>query len=297
MGQAKIMNETFSIEFDGKAFDNHEIPAAALAQSLLALDGLTKRAAEAVYGKEVEAEVRVKAGFKQGSFILDLIAACNNDPVTAVSVGAGVAAIAGTGVVPTIKNIIRLCKFAHGKKVDSQPDETQPEQFKVTNEAGQVNYFNACVVNLYNQSRTQSLMSRVTQTLDQEGVESIAIFDTSDGETREVITKRDREYFRREEGIVLTDNEAEVILEIVGPMTNGSPKGWKFSEGDDGIEFFAAVEDEDFLAKVRSREIKFENGTAVRAVLRTTQRKNIRTITDRTIVEVKEVISPSQNLF
>ena len=54
---------------------------------------------------------------------------------------------------------------------------------------------------------------------------------------------------------------------------------------------------EDFLAKVRSREIKFENGTAVRAVLRTTQRKNIRTITDRTIVEVKEVISPSQNLF
>ena len=75
------------------------------------------------------------------------------------------------------------------------------------------------------------------------------------------------------------------------------PKGWKFSEGDDGIEFFAAVEDEDFLAKVRSREIKFENGTAVRAVLRTTQRKNIRTITDRTIVEIKEVISPSQNLF
>lgn len=78
------MNETFAIEFDGKAFDNHEIPAA-LAQSLLALDGLTKRAAEAVYGKEVEAEVRVKAGFKQGSFILDLIAACDNDPVTKTS--------------------------------------------------------------------------------------------------------------------------------------------------------------------------------------------------------------------
>lgn len=115
MSKARIMNETFAIEFDGKAFDNYEIPAA-LAQSLLALDGLTKRAAEAVYGKEVETEVRVKAGFKQGSFILDLIAACDNDPVTAVSVGAGVAAIAGTGVVPTIKNIIRLCKFAHGKK-------------------------------------------------------------------------------------------------------------------------------------------------------------------------------------
>ena len=67
-----------------------------------------------------------------------------------------------TGVVPTIKNIIRLCKFAHGKKVEAQPDDTQPGQLKVTNEAGQVNYFNDRIVNMYNQSRTQSLMSRVT---------------------------------------------------------------------------------------------------------------------------------------
>ena len=289
MSKTKITNETFSIGFDDIALDRHEIPAVAFAQSLLALDALARRTAEAVYGEGVETEIRVKAGFKPGLFTLNLMAACDNAPITNVS--------AEAGVVPTIKNIIRLCKFAHGKKVEAQPDDTQPGQLKVTNEAGQVNYFNDRVVNMYNQSRTQSLMSRVTQTLDQEGIESIGIFTDSGDTEHEVITKRDREYFRREEGIVLTDNEAEVILEIVGPMTNGSPKGWKFSEGDDGIEFFAAVEDEDFLAKVRSREIKFENGTAVRAVLRTTQRKNIRTITDRTIVEVKEVISPSQNLF
>ena len=100
---------------------------------------------------------------------------------------------------------------------------------------------------------------------------------------------------------MLTDNEAEVILEVASPMTNGSPKSWKFSDCEGGIEFFATVEDDDFLAKVRSREVKFENGTAVRAVLRTTQRKNISistsTSTNRTIVEVKEVFSPSQNLF
>ena len=157
--------------------------------------------------------------------------------------------------------------------------------------------FTPLLINMYNQSRTQSLMSRVTQTLGQEGIESIAIFTDSGDTEREIITKRDREYFRRKEGIVLTDNEAEVILEVAGPMTNGSPKGWKFSDGEGGIDFFATVEDDDFLAKVRSREVKFENGTAVRAVLRTTQRKNISTITNRTIVEVKEVFSPSQNLF
>lgn len=74
-------------------------------------------------------------------------------------------------------------------------------------------------------------------------------------------------------------------------------KGWRFSEGQDGIDFVASVEDEDFLGDVKSRKIKFENGTGIRAVLRTVQRKNIRTVTDRTIVEVKEVIPPSQCLF
>ncbi len=137
----------------------------------------------------------------------------------------------------------------------------------------------------------------MTQTLDQEGVSSISIFDESTEGDREVISKEERTFFRHEEGIVLTDNEAEVLLEVVGPMTNGTLKGWKFSEGKSGIEFYANVDDEEFLEDVKSRKIKFENGTAILAVLRTIQRKNIRTITDRTIVEVKEIIPPSQNLF
>lgn len=112
-----------------------------------------------------------------------------------------------------------------------------------------------------------------------------------------MINKQDREFFRYEEGMVLTDNESEVILEVVGPMLDGSSKGWRFSEGDDGVEFSASVEDDDFLGKVKSREIKFENGTAVRAIVRTVQRKNIRTVTERTIVEVLEVFSPPQVLF
>lgn len=100
MTKIKVMNETFSIQFSGKAFDNYDIPASALAQSLLALDGLVKKTAEAVYGKNVEAEVKVKAGFKQGSFIVDLIAACQ-DPVVATTVASSVAVIGGSVVIPS----------------------------------------------------------------------------------------------------------------------------------------------------------------------------------------------------
>lgn len=72
MENVRTMSETFSIQFTGKAFDNHDIPASALAQSLLALDGLAKRSAEVIYGKNSNTEIKVKAGFRQGSFIVDL---------------------------------------------------------------------------------------------------------------------------------------------------------------------------------------------------------------------------------
>lgn len=294
MENVRIINETFSIQFSGKAFDNHDIPASALAQSLLALDGLAKRTAEAVYGKGSNPEIKVKAGFRQGSFIVDLIAKCENDPVTAVSVAGGVVTVAG-GVVAAIKGVLKLGKFSFGKKVEVSDEPDTNGLVKVTNQIGQVNYFDLSVVNIYNQDRTRSQISRLTQTLDQEGADSIRIGTNDDDETTEVIDKQDREFFRYEEGMVLTDNENEVILEVVGPMVNGSAKGWRFGEGDDGIEFSANVEDAAFPDKVKSREIKFENGTAVRAIVRTVQRKNIRTVTERTVVEVLEVFSPEQS--
>lgn len=296
MENFKIMNETFSIQFSGEAFDNHDIPAAALAQSLLALDGLAKRVSEVVYGKESNTEIKVKAGFRKGSFIIDLVAQCQNDPTVTVGVTAGVTTV-GLGVVAAIKGVIKAGKFLFGKKANVDPRAIKGDQIEVTNEIGQTNNFNINVINIYNQDRTQSQLSRLTQTLDQDGVDSISLYKDENDKESEVITKGDRKFFRHEEGIVLTDNEVEVILEVVGPMTNGANKGWKFSEGEDGIEFTANVEDEEFLNDVKSRKIKFENGTAIRAIVRTVQRKNIRTMTDRTIVEVKEVFCNEGNLF
>lgn len=293
MERVQTMNETFSIQFTGEAFDNHEIPASALAQSLLALDGLAKRSAEVIYGKSSNPEIKVKAGFRQGSFIVDLVATCVNEPVTAVATVACAVTIGG-GVVAAIKGILKLGKFCLGKKVDidTQPDEEG--RVKVINQFGQVNFFDANVIYIYNQDRTRSQISRLTQTLDKEGADSIRISTGDEDQTAEVIGKQDREFFRYEEGIVLTDNETDLILEVIGPMVNGSPKGWRFSEeGDGGIEFSANVEDASFLEKVKSREIKFEHGTSVRAVVRTVQRKTIRTVTERTIVEVLEVFSPN----
>lgn len=289
------MDETFSIEFDGPAFEDHRIPVTALAQSLLALDGLAKRVASEAYGKGYEADVKVKAGFKPGSFIVDLIIeSYNKDPLTTAAAVATVAGTAATGAVAFIKLLIRLGKWAFGEKVKVVDDNPESNDVKVENSFGNVCVFNKTVVNIYNNARTQSQLSRLTQTLDMDGADEIRIIDNQGDQSPEVITKEHRQYFRHEEGIVLTDNESEVILEVVGPMLNGTPKGWTFSEGEDGIEFIATVEDEKFLNDVINREVVLVNGSMIRAIVRTVQHKNVRTRTDRTIIEVKEVLEPEE---
>lgn len=293
---ATTMTETFSIQFSGEAFDGNEMPASALAQSLLALDALSRMSAEAAYGKGVEADIKVKAGFRKGVFMVDLSA--DRDSLSPdVAVGLIASGVTVGGVFGVLASLIKCARFALGRKLKTDGQTNEKGETKVTNCIGQVNYFDAQVVNIYNQGRTIANISRLSQTLDNEGAESIRIFkgDPDKASEEETITKQDREYFRQGEGVVLTDSETEVILDIVGPMLNGSPKGWRFSDGE--VEFVANVEDEDYLASVRDGKIKFENGTSIRAVMRTVQRRTIRTVTDRTIVEVKETIPPGRGLL
>jgi len=283
MENVTTKTETFFVEFDGPAFDKHEISAAALAQSLLALDGFSQQVAREIYGRNVQAELKVSGGFRPGSFIVDL---CFQ------STGALAATVTAVrGVIDTVKDVVKLGKWAFGEKVDVEAKPNAAGEVRAINKFGQSININAGVVNIYSSMKTRTQLSRFTQTLDIDGVDKIKISGNKDSSPEE-ITKDDRKYFRHEEGIVLTDNETEVILEVIGPMLNGTPKGWTFSEGEDGITFTATVEDNDFLEDVKSRKIRIENGTSIRAVVRVVQRKNVRTKTDRTIVEVKEVIQP-----
>lgn len=281
-----ISSEQFSIEFIGQAFAEQEISASALAQSLLALDGLAQKIAETMYGKGVETQIKVQAGDRSCSFTADLIAYCTNSPQDAAFADA-----AAGSVYASLKEVIRLGRFVLGSRVaiGGKPDSTG--RVTVINQAGSRKTFNMSVVNVYNQVRTQIYLSRLTQTLDHAGAESI-VFHSGSGDDDEVLTKADRHMFRHAEGVVLTDNEGEVILEVVGLLLNGSGKGWRFSEGQGGLEFVADLEDEKFLQAVRDRKIKFAHGSSIRAIMRTVQRKHIRTVTDRTIVEVQEVFSP-----
>ena len=287
MLSADLKQEAFSISFNGEAFDGHDLPAAALAQSLLALDGFSRRAAEAAYGKNVAIDLNVKAGFKSGSFLIDLMI---EHPYEAVC--------AGAAAVTILTGVIQLSKWAFGKKVSVQEAAVEQNKVVVKNEAGLTCVVYQSVVNLYMSKRTQSQLSRLTQTLDMDGAESITIKGESADSASQTITREERRFFKQEDGIVITDNEREVLLEVVGPMLNGAAKDWHFCEIDDTntkLVFSANVEDETFLNEVKNGQHNFVNGTTILVVLRTVQRKLQRIRTERTVVEVKAVYPPSTN--
>lgn len=276
------MHETFSIEFKGQALDTGKASTHALSQSLSSLEGLIKKAAALIYGNDFAVEVSIAADSRNGVFILDIEDGVSKSCVTKAS------------IFSMIGGLFALCKWAYGKDVKLLEDDKESETVKIQNDIGSVSVFNRYVVNIYNNERAKSQLSRLTQTLDSDGVDSISLFKDKAGQREEFkINKEDRKYFSREEGVVLTDNESEVILYVLVGALNGSKFGWRFSEGEDGFEFNATVEDEDFLDGVKNRKITLVNGTTIRAVVRTVQRKNVRTVTDRTVVEVKDVFDPA----
>lgn len=267
------VEENFSIEFEGPAFEQHKIYASALAQSLLALDGLARRSAQEAYGKNAEIEINVKGGFRAGSFIIEMMIQ-HEKSFTGTS-----------SAVTIIGGVFHLGKWAFGKEI-KEVEKFDNGKACVKNIIGDTYILNQCVINVYKCARTLDQLSRVTQTLDSDGANSIKF---NSDKVNEVITKHERLYFRQGDGLVLTDNETESILEIVGPKLNGAPEEWTFSEGEGGVEFIADVADEEFLNNVKDRKIKMENGVSIRAVVRTVQRKKIRIRTTRKIIEVKEI--------
>ena len=146
--------EHFSISFEGQAIEQHKISASALAQSLLALDGLARRSAQAVYGRDAEIDIQVKGEAKPGAFSVDM--AVRHD----APIAAGV-----TSAAAILGQVISLGKWARGKKVREVVgiEETGASLSKTRSGTP---IFNQCAVTVCNNTRTLDQLSRLTQTLD-----------------------------------------------------------------------------------------------------------------------------------
>ena len=117
------IKESFVIDFDGTAFEKHEISASSVAQSLLALDALL----QSVSKQLAVAEVKIKSGSHLGSFFVYLsIEYSDEDPT---KTGAA-PVLKNISVVEVLKDLIRLNKFVLGKS--AKPKDQHPEEIRIS---------------------------------------------------------------------------------------------------------------------------------------------------------------------
>jgi len=278
-----IPREEFTFTFEGPAVERHELEVSLLAESLIALRSLAERSCKMLYGNSDDLVVKVKGGFRSGSFSVDLILDWIDKHPEAAAIGA-------TSIFGAIGGLIKLYKWSKGKKIECEPQGDN--NVKVTNNFGQINYYNLTVTDLYNTSGAKNDAEKLTRPLEQAGVDSI-ILSAEDENDNVKIDRSEREFFGRKEAGILREDECIITLEIVTANLRGGQQGWRFFDGDS--EFTATIEDETFLESVSSGQQLFKTGDMIEVIMYMIQRRPARRLKiDRSIIKVLTFIPAAE---
>lgn len=242
-----------------------------LAPALLALCDLVEEANEAATGGETRVKLTVRAGFRRGSFAIDLrilqemwkeAATLFSGPhATAV---ANILAIIG---IPGGIGLIQLIRRSRGKAAKSAIQITETRTVRVEFEGEPPVDVDQRVWRLFQNPKAREAASRLVKPLARPGVDSVR-FVAGGSET----TVADSDSVSSFE--LPVEHEGEVsredrrVLQIVAMSFKDGNK-WRVSDG--GRTLYVSVVDEDFLAKVKRRDVLFGNNDYLDASLRTRQ--------------------------
>ena len=255
----------FFIRFDGPAIENGEIDVADFAPAVLSLGELFRATNDVFNRDRARAAVKLKATH-EGSFeallTLDLsvLEAATDffrdrDKIThahdiiAFLLGCGALA-GGLG-----GGVIWLIKTLKGQKPDAVKETGAGVELTID---GVVYLVPRAVVSLYENPQIREKVEATTRVLEREGIDSLSFSDPVD---RLTIERAERPYFvlpRREEAEEETKEIVEQkFLEALSIHFREGNK-WRFTDGAN--DFFARIEDADFINRVDRGEVRFLKG-------------------------------------
>jgi hypothetical protein len=261
----------FSLVYDGPALQGGEMEVGDLAPALLALRDLFDEANEVV-GQPADAiTLTVRAGFRRGSFVVDLHALkAVWDGVVSLFSSPNATAIANILAIVGISGgigLIQLIRRSGGKAPKRVVEVTETRSVRIEFEGEPPIDLDARVWRLFQNPKARGALGRVVAPLRKPGIDSVR-FRTGAGETR-VADTGDVEAFEPEiaqEGEVVS--ESRRVLQLVSPSFRDGNK-WRVSEG--GRTLYVSVLDEAFLGRVRRRDELFGDSDFLDVDLRTRQ--------------------------
>lgn len=274
--------EELTVNIEGGIADQHELDAEVLGNSLLSLSKLAVKASSFVYGKECKVSVKVKGGFREGSFDYKLVFDFFGGLLPVVP-----------ELTKSLLKLIELKKFLNGEKPVST--EKHGSDIVITNANGDTKVVAPNIVVMNNSAPVTVNINGAYEPL-QEGANRMTLkgaitFPGRDGqpaleEAATVGIEEKQAVLAKAPGI-LSQEDSQKILEVLTPHMDGKPENWRFYDLEDETEYSALVEDAAFLDEVREGRQMFQHGSKVNATVRVVKKLvNERKRTERTIMSL-----------
>lgn len=298
--QSKMMgmsnHEKFHVVYDGPALAEHRMDVRDLAPALIAIADLFTAANREVNGDKADVNVEVHASFKAGSFGIDLVAAqqvlaqirdmfAGNNATAICNASAILGMVTGARV-----GLIALLRRLGGKKpvrIEQVGDIarvwiTETETLEI--ESG--------VLKLYRSKIVRQSLEKTLEPLEREGITDFGIVRGTDVVLD--IKSDELPLFRAsiDSEEIVSEATTRKLLQIESVAFKDGNK-WRVHDG--ASQFYATIEDVDFLAKIDAGE-RFGKGDVLIVDLRQTQTVvGAKLANDFAIVKVIEHREPLQD--
>lgn len=263
-----------------------------LGPAIFGIGAMVSGAAKELYGDETRVQVEVRADFEHGSFGIDFFAVSMGGEILlglTLEELAALATILGLVGVEGIRGVIAIARKLAGRKLDRIEQIGDRYEIHVHDESINVSIDEYKVIT---NPKVREGLEAVVQPLEKPGIQAVRIkvedhepvgIDRSERESFKLPSPPDEE---------IGTHISTRVIEVLSPAFREANK-WRFAEGDS--DYYATVEDDDFLQLVDRHDEVFGKGDALVVEMETTtRRKEGRYEYDRRITRVIDHFRPSE---
>lgn len=271
------MKEPITLTYEGGPADLGELDSYEAAGHIVAFSDLVGVCARELNLERSNLRTTVTAA-KSGSFSLEF----------AIEISGVVATLfSGPLTVPEIFSLMKDSFGAFRALKGEKPTETKVEgnQVRITTESGNVVYMEKPVFNVVSDDATGRAVERMIQDPLMAGVSRVRMNAPEYGEVADIVEGEAGSFGAIVTETPIIDSTTKIALLIISPIFKEGKK-WRFSDGQ--ANFWAAIEDQEFLRAIDAGE-QFAKGDKLIVDLRVVQnQEGNRLVTVRTVIKVYE---------
>ena len=296
------MSRSLTVSYHGVAVEKGLMDVRDLAPALLSIGRLFEASNDVLNGEDAKVAVKVRASFKPGSFEIDLKLVQDFLSQIQSVFGGGESIKTITVIIAALlgrEGLVGLLRWLKGRQPENVTQVQDGNvQLTVGGETEQVTV-NSNVYNLYLNEEVRNEVGRVAAPLTETDIDSIEFRDPRETEPLETLRKEEADSFLSTQQLTALDETRleGSYIHIFGIRSLSFLKGnkWRLTDGEK--VYNVSIEDEEFLGRVETNEIRFSKDDLVKVQMRSVQTVSpTGKLTTKHVVERSSSTSALRNL-